>query len=295
MDNSVNYFEKILQNWEHGVLDYLPKVFLALLVLIAFALLAKFARTASLKFYSKTIRYHLEIAKIISSLIYFFFLLSGVFLALQIIGLEQILTKLLAGAGIIGIIAGFAFKDIASNIFAGLLLKMQHPFQKDDWVLIDDNYGVIMEIGWITTTIRTVPGQEVFVPNQVIYNNTFTNFSTFKKRRVILESGVSYGDDLEHVKAVALDEVKKVEELLPDEDVDFYFTKIGNSTFNFQLRFWIRFSTNNDYQKAMSDIIIRIKKRFEKENITIAYPVTTLDFGVKGGTNLFDKDIKITS
>ncbi|MCB0575211.1 MAG: mechanosensitive ion channel, partial [Saprospiraceae bacterium] len=193
MDNSVNYFEKILQNWEHGVLDYLPKVFLALLVLIAFALLAKFARTASLKFYSKTIRYHLEIAKIISSLIYFFFLLSGVFLALQIIGLEQILTKLLAGAGIIGIIAGFAFKDIASNIFAGLLLKMQHPFQKDDWVLIDDNYGVIMEIGWITTTIRTVPGQEVFVPNQVIYNNTFTNFSTFKKRRVILESGVSYG------------------------------------------------------------------------------------------------------
>ncbi|MCB9356693.1 MAG: mechanosensitive ion channel [Lewinellaceae bacterium] len=295
MDNSVNYFEKILQNWEHGVLDYLPKVFLALLVLIAFALLAKFARTASLKFYSKTIRYHLEIAKIISSLIYFFFLLSGVFLALQIIGLEQILTKLLAGAGIIGIIAGFAFKDIASNIFAGLLLKMQHPFQKDDWVLIDDNYGVIMEIGWITTTIRTVPGQEVFVPNQVIYNNTFTNFSTFKKRRVILESGVSYGDDLEHVKAVALDEVKKLDELLPDEDVDFYFTKIGNSTFNFQLRFWIRFSTNNDYQKAMSDIIIRIKKRFEKENITIAYPVTTLDFGVKGGTNLFDKDIKITS
>ncbi|MCB9305909.1 MAG: mechanosensitive ion channel [Lewinellaceae bacterium] len=295
MDNSVNYFEKILQNWEHGVLDYLPKVFLALLVLIAFALLAKFARTASLKFYSKTIRYHLEIAKIISSVIYFFFLLSGVFLALQIIGLEQILTKLLAGAGIIGIIAGFAFKDIASNIFAGLLLKMQHPFQKDDWVLIDDNYGVIMEIGWITTTIRTVPGQEVFVPNQVIYNNTFTNFSTFKKRRVILESGVSYGDDLEHVKAVALDEVKKLDELLPDEDVDFYFTKIGNSTFNFQLRFWIRFSTNNDYQKAMSDIIIRIKKRFEKENITIAYPVTTLDFGVKGGTNLFDKDIKITS
>ena len=295
MDNSVNYFEKLLQNWEHGVLDYLPKVFLALLVLIVFAFLAKFARTASLKFYSKTIRYHLEIAKIISSLIYFFFLLSGVFLALQIIGLEQILTKLLAGAGIIGIIAGFAFKDIASNIFAGLLLKMQHPFQKDDWVLIDDNYGVIMEIGWITTTIRTVPGQEVFVPNQVIYNNTFTNFSTFKKRRVILESGVSYGDDLEHVKAVALDEVKKVEELLPDEDVDFYFTKIGNSTFNFQLRFWIRFSTNNDYQKAMSDIIIRIKKRFEKENITIAYPVTTLDFGVKGGTNLFDKDIKITS
>jgi small conductance mechanosensitive channel len=78
---------------------------------------------------------------------------------------------------------------------------------------------------------------------------------------------------------------------LPNEDMDFFFTKIGNSTYNFQLRFWIEFNSNNDFQKAMSDIIIRIKKRFEQENISIAYPVTTLDFGVKGGVNLFDRDI----
>ena len=216
-------------------------------------------------------------------------------MVLQILGLESVLTKLLAGAGIIGIIAGFAFKDIASNMFAGLLLKTQHPFKKGDWVIIDNSYGCIEQIDWITTNITTVPGQEVFVPNQVIYNTTFTNFSTFGKRRVILESGVSYGDDLDHVKAVALDEIKKIEEVLPNEDVDFYFTKIGNSAYNFQLRFWIKFNNNNDYQKAMSDSIMRIKKRFEQENICIAYPVTTLDFGVKGGVNLFDKEINFKS
>ena len=43
----------------------------------------------------------------------------------------------------------------------------------------------------------------------------------------------------------------------------------------------------------MSDIIIRIKKRFDEEHISIAYPVTSLDFGVKGGVNLFDKEVKI--
>lgn len=287
------YLKNILKNWEESVVEYLPKIFLSILVLTAFIFIAKLAKRISIKIYSKSSITHSNITNIIASFIYFFFILSGFFIALKIVGLEQMLTHLLAGAGIIGIIAGFAFKDIASNIFAGLLLKIQHPFKKGDWVQIDDKYGVINEVGWITTVIKTVPGQEVFVPNQVIYSTTFTNFSTYHKRRIILETGVSYGDDLEHVKQVALDEVKKVEELLPNEDIDFYFTGIGGSSYNFQLRFWIKFHDNNDFQRAMSDIIIKIKKRFEQENISIAYPVTTLDFGVKGGVNLFDKEINL--
>lgn len=293
MKESIDHLEGIFKNWEHSVFEQLPKVFLAIIILIVFIFLAKIARKISLKAYSKSIKIHPEVATIVASLIYFFFILSGVFLALKIVGLEQMLTHLLAGAGIVGIIAGFAFKDIASNIFAGLLLKVQHPFKNGDWVNIDDCYGVVEAVGWITTTIKTVPGQEVFVPNQMIYSNTFTNFSTYGKRRIILETGVSYGDDLEHVKNVSIDEVKKINEVLLDEAIDCYFTEIGGSTYNFQLRFWINFNNNNDYQKAMSDVIMHIKKRFEQENISIAYPVTTLDFGVKGGVNLFDEAIKV--
>lgn len=291
----INSLKEILQNWEVSVLGYIPKLFLALIVLLLFVFLAKTAKKIGLKIYAKSIKVHPEIASIIGSIIYFFFILSGTFLALKIVGLEQMLAHLLAGAGIVGIIAGFAFKDIASNIFAGLLLKIQNPFKKGDWVSIDNCYGVVEQVGWITTTVKTVPGQEVFVPNQMIYSSTFSNFSTYQKRRVILETGVSYGDNLELVKSIAKDEVKKINELLPEEDVDFYFTEIGNSTYNFQLRFWIKFENNNDYQNAMSDIIMHIKKRFEQENISIAYPVTTLDFGVKGGVNLFDEKIKIQS
>jgi small conductance mechanosensitive channel len=293
MSKFINYTEKLIQNWEDSVLAYLPKVFLALVILFLFYFIAKYIKSLTLKI--KVAQNHQEIASIISSIIYFFFILSGVFIALEVLGLEGVLTHLLAGAGIVGIVAGFAFKDVASNLFAGLILKTQHPFKKGDWVTINNSYGVIEEMGWITTIIHTVPGQEVFVPNQLIYNSSFTNFSTFNKRRIILESGVSYGDDLDHVKSVALDEVNNIEGLLTNEAIDFYFTEIGNSTYNFQLRFWIAFETNNDFRKAMSEAIMRIKKRFEQENICIAYPVTTLDFGVKGGVNLFDKSINIKS
>jgi small conductance mechanosensitive channel len=286
--NSFKDIEKLLDNWQHSIFDYLPKIVLALFVLIAFYFIAKLFRILSLKFYSKVFKKQSDIAKIISIIIYFFLLLSGVFLALEVLGLESVLTKLLAGAGIIGIVAGFAFKDIASNAFAGILLNIQRPFRPNDWVEIDDNFGTIKDIGWITTSIKTISGQEVFVPNQVIYNNTFTNYSTFNKRRVILQSGVSYGDDLEHVKKVTLDEVQKIDSLLKNEVIDFYFTNIGSSTYNFEVRFWIHFTHQKDYLNAMSETIIRVKKRFEEENISIAYSVTTLDFGVKGGVNLFD-------
>ncbi len=285
--------EKLLDEWQNSTFDYLPKIVLALFVLIAFYFIAKFFRNLSLKFYSKVFKKQSDVAKIISAGIYFFILLAGVFLALETLGLESVLTKLVAGAGVLGIVAGFAFKEIASNAFAGLLLNIQRPFKPDDLVDIEGNFGTIRDIGWITTSIKTISGQEVFVPNQIIYNNVFTNYSTFNKRRVILQSGVSYGDDLEHVKKVTLDEVQKIDSLLKNEIVDFYFTSIGDSVYNFEVRFWINSTHQKDYLNAMSETIIRIKKRFEQENISIAYSVTTLDFGVKGGVNLFDNPINI--
>lgn len=290
--DSIKTINNLLEKWGHSVVGFFPKIVLAAAVFIGFYILSKVFRKLSLKWYSKFFKNESsDIAKLISIAIYIFFLLSGVFLALEVLGLESVLTRLLAGAGIIGIVAGFAFKDIASNAFAGFLLSIQHPFKMGDWVTIDSTFGTIQKIGWITTSVKTISGQEVFVPNQLIYNNTFTNFSTYNKRRVILKSGVAYGDDLDHVEKVALDEVNKIEVLLKDEVVDFYFTSIGSSSYNFEVRFWITFTHQKDYLKAMSETIKRIKKRFEAEDISLAYAVTTLDFGVKGGVNIFDKPL----
>ncbi len=295
MNDNIKEIESILVKWQYATIDFLPKIPLALLVFVAFYFVARLFRKLSLKFYSRVFKKQSDFAKILSAIVYFFFLLSGLFLALEVLGLESILTKLLAGAGLIGIVAGFAFKDIASNAFAGILLNVQRPFKTNDWVKIGDDFGTVKEIGWITTSIKTIEGQEIFVPNQLIYSGSFTNYSRFNKRRVILRSGVSYGDDLEHVKKVALDEVSKIDSLLKDELIDFYFTGIGNSTYNFEVRFWIRFTHQKDYLHAMSETIMRIKKRFEEEDISIAYSVTTLDFGVKGGVNLFDEKIALQS
>ena len=61
-----------------------------------------------------------------------------------------------------------------------------------------------------------------------------------KKLDKILE--FSYDDDLDHVKKVALDEISKIENLLKKEEIDFYFTNIGAYSYNFEIRFWIKFN-----------------------------------------------------
>ena len=287
--------KKLFSNWEESIVDYSPKIVMALIILIISYFIAKLVKSISRKFYTRVFKKRQDIAKVASVILYFFFLLSGVFLALEVLGLESVLTKLIAGAGIVGIVAGFAFKDIASNAFAGFLLSMQKPFKYGDWIELEDAFGTIQEIGWITTSVKTVSGQEVFVPNQLVYSNSFTNYSSFAKRRVILKSGVSYGDDLELVRRAALEEARQVNGILANEEIDFYFTEIGSSSYNFELRFWIKFTHQKDYLQAMNDIIVRIKSRFEEEDISLAYAVTSLDFGVKGGVNIYDNPIHVKS
>lgn len=110
-----------------------------------------------------------------------------------------------------------------------------------------------------------------------------------------VRGGVTRGDDLEKVKNVALDEVGKMREMMKTEAADFYFTEIGSSAYNFEVRFWIEFVNQTDYLNALSEAIIRLNKRFRDEDITIAYPVRALDFGVKGGVGIFDNPLEVKS
>lgn len=293
--NEIESINDLIDKWGLAVLEYLPKIFLATVTVIAFYLAAKILKKYSLKFYARVFENTYQVATVLSMALYVFLLLSGGFIALEILGLESVLSKLLAGAGVVGIVAGFAFKDIASNAFAGFLLSTHRPFTIGDWVSIDSEFGTIQTIGLITTSMKSIAGQEVFVPNQIIYNNSFTNYSAFGKRRVILSCGVSYGDDLDFVKKVSLEEVGKIRSLLKTDAVDFYFTEIGASTFNFEIRFWIKYDDQKDYLSAKSEIIMRLKTRFEEEGVSIAYSVITLDFGVKGGVNIFDKELKLST
>lgn len=203
-------------------------------------------------------------------------------------GLTPFLMHMLAGAGIVGVVAGLALKDVVSNLFSGLLVRSQHLFALGDWVEVNNVFGQVVRAGTLTTTLENVAGQWVEVPNQLIYNQPVLNYSAKGKWHVIISCGVSYGDDLTRVRQVVVEELRQIRGVLAQEPIDCYFTEIGASTYQFDARYWIEFRHYADYLQARDEGIERLKNRFAAENISIAYNVLSLDFGVKGGVNLND-------
>lgn len=291
---SVSLMERLDHAWGQLLQDavsWAPRAFLALFVMAVTLICARIIGRHGLRLTNRVLGDDPQLARVLTTMVKSLLIFAGAFLALEAAGLEAMLVKLIAGAGVLGIVIGFAVKDIAANALAGLLLNAQRPFKIGDWVDIGGAYGKVTQIGPITTTIHNVYGQDVYVPNQTIYSGSFINYSGCGKRLVVLKVGVSYGDELSKVQTATLDEIRQVEQRIEGEAIDFFFTDIGSSTYNFEVRVWIRFNEQKDYLRAKDEMVRRIKTRFEHEGFSIAYNVLTLDFAVKGGTNLFDKEI----
>ena len=101
-----------------------------------------------------------------------------------------------------------------------------------------------------------------------------------------LTCGVSYGDDLQLVRDVALRAIEEAVDYNKEKPVELFYTEFGNSSINFTLRFWLNNTAQKAYLQAQSEAIMALKKAFDENDITIPFPIRTLDFGIKGSENL---------
>jgi small conductance mechanosensitive channel len=144
----------------------------------------------------------------------------------------------------------------------------------------------VKEIRIRTTEIITPQGEHVIIPNKEIYTNPLINYSISGRRRIDLDIGISYGEDLERVQKITIDAVKEITHQDNSKDVEVMFKEYGESSINFTLRFWISTTLEKDYKTAKSEAIIKIKKAYDANEILIPFPIRTIDFGIKGGVTL---------
>ncbi len=220
---------------------------------------------------------------------------SGVtiFVALSILNLDKAVTSILAGAGILGLALAFAFQDIASNFMSGIFLSIRRPLHTGDIVQIKNYMGKITQINLRDTVLRTFQGQMVIIPNKEVLQNPIENYSLLGKRRMDLTVGVSYGDDLQKVKNVTLKALEGIEGLTKDDEITFFYKEFGDSSINFDVRLWVHTAEQPEYLQVRSEAVMRIKQAYDENNITIPFPIRTLDFGIKGGLPL--KEITINT
>ncbi len=275
-----------LSGWVDEVVLALPNILLAVLFLSISIFLAKYLKGITTKALRKTTNNQTVIG-VLSNMIVAAFMIISIFIVLNILNLSEAVTALLGTAGVIGLAVGLALQDPLMNLFSGVLMSVKAYYQVGDLIETNGFFGKIKEITLRSTIIAMPDGQEVVIPNKDVLQNPLKNFSHNGRRRIELACGVSYEDDLEQVRKIAIEAIENcgmnINETKP---VEVYFTDFGESSINFSLRFWKNVTAQGDYNAAKSEAIIALKKAFDKNNISIPFPITTLDFGVAGGLRI---------
>ena len=181
---------------------------------------------------------------------------------------------------------GFAFQEIASNFIAGIFISIREPYKIGDFVEVDGVLGEVTTIELRTTHLTTYQGLEVLIPNKDMFTKTIINYTSTPKRRIDVAVGISYAEDLKKVEEVCKEALKSIHGRIPQQDINIFFHEFGDSSINFSAQVWVRYASGADFFKAQHQAIMAIKSAFDKHDITIPFPIRTLDFGIKGGMNL---------
>jgi small conductance mechanosensitive channel len=281
-----------LESWLESTASMLPNFFVAALVLAVFYMIAKFTKPFLRKVLSR-ISTREVINNLFVSVINFSIIGIGLFISLDILHLDKAVTSLLAGAGIVGLAIGFAFQDISANFIAGTLIAVRRPITIGD--IIDSNgfFGTVEEIDLRKTIIRTFQGLHVIIPNKDVFQNPLTNYTKTSDRRIDLSVGISYAENLEKAEKITKEAILGLDAILPNKDVMFSYEEFGDSSINFKVMFWIEYKDEPAYLAARSEAIKKIKSAYDAHDITIPFPIRTLDFGIKGGKTINEMPLKI--
>lgn len=211
----------------------------------------------------------LLVCKILRIAVKVVLLFIAVIIVLSSLGIS--VSSLVATLSVVGVAFSLAIQGFLSNVFGGIQVISNRPFQIGDYVDAGGESGVVREVGLFYTKLDTPDKKLIQIPNSIIANANITNYSCAVNRRVDITVNASYDDDVEKVKAVLLGLLKEHPltfddgELQPVSHVSAY----NDSYITYTARAWC---ASDDYWKVYYDVMDAIKPTFDKNGITISYP-----------------------
>ena len=203
----------------------------------------------------------------VSNLVYWTVMIFVIIAAINQIGVQT--TSLIAVMGAAGLAVGLALQGSLSNFAAGVLIVMFRPYRVGDFVEAAGIAGVVEQVQILTTILRTGDNKRIIVPNSQIMGSIITNYSANDKRRIDMVFGVSYSDDLDKVRANLEELIAADERILKDPAPVIAVSELADSSVNFIVRPWV---ATADYWAVFWDLTEAVKKRFDREGISIPFP-----------------------
>lgn len=264
-----------LEGWLNAIIFNLPNFIVAVIVFGLSYYLSGLIR----KYLDKLLKKHISQASLrslISTMASVMIITAGIFIALEVLNLDTVLQSMLAGAGVAGLAIGLAVQSSLSNTFSGIYLSVKDIMNVGDWVETNGYQGTVYEVNLRHTLIKEPDNNLVIIPNRLIVDNPFKNFGLTKRIRVIIKCGVGYESDLQEVEKIAKQAIRDSFPTDSSEDIEFHYLEFGDSSINFQIRFWVDAKAKISILEARSEGIKIIKKTFDDHNINIPFPIRTV-------------------
>jgi small-conductance mechanosensitive channel len=184
--------------------------------------------------------------------------LLGIYFVLRVSGLTRLAITLLGGTGLIGIVAGLAFRDIAENFLASILLSVRNPFRTGDLIEVNGQKGIVRNLNMRTTALLTLDGNYVQIPNAIVFKSTITNYGSAASRRADFTVGVGYGSSTVKAQSLIADVLRQHPAVLKNPEPLVLVQELGAAAINLRVYYWFASATYSP--EKISSSLMRLTK-----------------------------------
>lgn len=257
---------------QNGLEKFIPKVIqygmLLLLAIIVYFIGRKILK-AILKMIEKSIKRSNMEASVAGFLMAVIRVILHGLLIILIIGMVGVDTSSLAAlVGSAGLAVGLAIQGSLSNFAGGVLILLMKPFRAGDYIVTDTYEGTVSSIDIFYTRLITGDNRLVVIPNGTLSNSNIINVTSKPVRRLDLLVGIGYQEDIGNVKEILLNVIKSEKLVKKDSEISVFVNDLNQSSISLGIRFWV---DTDDYWTVKCDILEKIKKAFDENNIQFPY------------------------
>jgi len=259
-----------MSTWVVRYGEILVAIVIALAGIVAGTLAGRYTRRGMQKKFSP------QVATLTSKALTYSIIVFALIMTLNHVGIR--LPALLGAAGIAGVAIGFAAQTSLSNLISGIFLILERPYAVGDLIRVGSDTGTVHSIDLLSLKLRTFDNMLIRLPNEMVIKSSVTNITAFDIRRIDIELGVAYKEDIEHVLRVLARVVDANPLCLDEPEPLIIFKGFGDSALEIQLGVW---ALKTDFRAVRNSVMIDVKKAFDAEGIEIPFPHRTLYVGAE--------------
>lgn len=207
-------------------------------------------------------------------------IVMAVGLIMALAALEVSIGPLLAVVGAAGFVIAFALQDSLSNFASGLMILFFRPFDEGDVIDAGGVSGKVQSMNLVSTTIQTFDNKRMVVPNNKIWHDVITNATAVSERRIDMEFGIGYDDDIDKAHGILVDIITSHPKVLEEPEPTVRMHTLADSSVNFIARPW---ANTVDYWDVYWDVTKAVKQRFDEAGIGIPFPQRDVHLYIESG------------